>query len=257
MTLIISIFGGMLLAAAIYFLARRLGRSNFWAAALAAGIPCLGYAIFASYSQPGLDVVTLNLIAYPTVAVILFQLYGGRRQGKVHWVPKLLVTFFVLLIVLLSSFVYISTNGLPSGLARAFLPKTEANRPLHTGFAGTVEHGEKAAKGISQHLKMQADMSALGWQVEIEGLDTLTATASRRVSLTLRKTDGSPLENAQVSIGLKRPGQPALQTTSLLPEGSGRYATHMRLDSEGLWLARINIELGGQRIQLEHGLGGE
>jgi nitrogen fixation protein FixH len=257
MSLITSIFGGMLLAAVVYFVARRLGRSNFWSAILAAGIPSLGYFAYAAAARPSLDVLTLNLIAYPTVAVILFQLYGGRNQGKVHWVPKLLVGLFVLLIVLLGCFVYISTNGLPPALAKVFLPKTAASRPLHTGFSGTVEHGESAAKGINQHLKMQADMSALGWQVEVEGLGQLNEQAERAVTLHLRKTDGQAVEQARIQLGLKKPGQRVVQTTLLAPANPGHYAAAVRLPAAGHWLAQIDIEHSGKHIRLEHALGGE
>lgn len=257
MPLILSIFGGMIATAVLFFVARSLGRSNFWSSALAAGAPSLAYFVYGSMNWPGLDVFTLNLIAYPTVAVILSQLFARRTKERMHWVPKLLVSFFVVLIGLLASFVYISTNGLSPELARKLLPKTAAGRPMHTGFAGVVEHGELAAKGISQHLKLHADMTQLGWQVEIEGLDALSARQAQTVSLLLRDTAGLPLDQASISISLKRPGQRTEQAVPLAAGGPGLYAARMQLNSDGHWLALINIDLAGKHIQLEHALAGE
>ena len=62
-----------------------------------------------------------------------------------HWAPKALVAFFLMLIVTNAGLLYVSTKGLPPALARLLLPG-EVKQTLHTGFAGTTRHGEEAAK---------------------------------------------------------------------------------------------------------------
>lgn len=256
MNLILTMFGGMLLTAIIYFVGRRMRLSNFWAAALAAGLPSAAYVVFAARQWPGLDIVTINVIAYPTVAVILFQLYGSKPDARLHWAPKLLIAFFLVLTVLLGSFVYISSNGLPVAVARMLLPGAKGH-DVHTGFSGVVEHGEDAAKGVSQHMKMDATLESLGWRVEIQGLDELSVGQDRLVSLDLHNTDGAPVRSGQVGIALARPGQQAPTPTALAEVQPGRYQAALRLSSAGKWTAFVNIDREDRHIRLEHKVGGE
>jgi len=256
MNLILTMFGGMLLTAVIYFACRRLTLSNFWAAALSAGLPSAAYIVFASREWPGLDIVTINIIAYPTVAVILYQLYGTKPDAHLHWAPKLLIGFFLILTVLLGTFVYISTNGLPVSVARMLLPGAKGHT-VHTGFSGVVEHGEDAARGISQHMKMDATLESLGWRVDIAGVDTLSAEVERRVTISLNHRDGTPVRSAQVAVALARPGQPAPAPLPLQETDPGRYQSPLRLSGGGKWTAFIDIDLGDKHIRLEHRVGGE
>jgi hypothetical protein len=161
LNLLITIFGGMLLTVLLYGGGRALRLSNFWAAVLACALPSFAYVAHAVAVWPGLDVVTIHVVAYPTVAVLLYQLYGSRagHELNVHWAPKLMIIFFVLITVIFGGFVYIAGQGLPPALARLILPGAK-DKNIHTGFAGVVAHGEDAAKGIGHHLGMEASWPA-------------------------------------------------------------------------------------------------
>jgi hypothetical protein len=258
MNLLISIFGGMLLTVLLYGAARKLKRSNFWAAVAASAIPSFAYLAYAVKVWPGLDVVTLHVIAYPTVAVLLFQLYGekaGQPQG-LHWAPKLMVAFFVLITVIFGGFVYVAGQGLPPALARLLLPGVE-NKNVHTGFAGVVAHGEDAAKSIGHRRGMDAKLARLGWRLEISGLDGLRPDLAGPVGVTILGSDGQGVDRVPVALLLSRPGQPVTQTLPLTGQGAGRYAATVALPGPGVWLATVRLEAGAERIALDHKLGGE
>ena len=254
MILLIGIFGGMLLTVLLYGLSRRLGLSNFWAAVLAGALPSFAYLGYAAVTWPGLDVVTLHVIAYPTVAILLSQLYGAKADhGKtMHWAPKLMVMFFVGISVIFGGFVYIAGQGLPPGLARLLLPDT-GGRNVHTGFAGVVEHHEGAAKGISSHLNMDHRLSQLGWQVEVAGLESLQAGKPHAVVVRVNGVDGQAVEGLAVSIVLARPGQP--ETIELVLSGAaGGYHGSVPAMPAGAWVARLSIGKDKQGVVLEHGV---
>jgi hypothetical protein len=258
MNLFISIFGGMLLTALLYGAARLIKLSNFWAAVVAAGLPSAAYLFYAFTEWPGLDVVTMHVVAYPTVSLLFFLLYE-RKPAKglhVHWVPKLLIGFFVTLTVLLGSFVYVAGNGLPPELAERLLPNA-MGKTLHTGFAGIVEHGEEAAKSIAHHRNIEARLARLGWNVEVTGLSTLKQERRSEVKVLLRKADGSGVSGQQLSFGLSRPGQPAPAGQLMQEVGSGDYRTSTALPATGTWLAVISFSAEGKRIVLEHAVGHE
>jgi nitrogen fixation protein FixH len=258
MNLLISIFGGMLLTVLLYGGARVLKLSNFWAAVAASALPSFAYVAYAVAFWPGLDVVTLHVIAYPTVAVLLFQLYGdkaGQHRG-VHWAPKLMIGFFVFITVIFGGFVYIAGQGLPPALASLILPGV-ANKNIHTGFAGVVAHGADAAKGIGHRLKMDDKLARLGWRLEVEGLDGLRPGRKDAITLLVRGKDGQGVAGVRVRLGLGRPGQPPTETLDLSEQGDGRYRAMASLPDAGAWLATLSLEARGEQIVLERTLGGD
>jgi hypothetical protein len=255
MNLLITIFGGMLLTALLYGAARLIKLTNFWAAVAAAGLPSTAYLFYAFAHWPGLDVVTMHVVAYPTVALLFFLLYESKpgKALNVHWVPKLLIGFFVVLTVLLGGFVYVAVNGLPLVLAQRLLPNVRG-KIVHTGFSGVVAHGEEAANIVAQHREMQARLAKLGWHVEVVGLDALDNSRSSEVRVFLRRADGSAVAGQHLRFALSRPGQPAPTWQPMREVGGGDYHSSVILPAEGTWMASISFMADGKRIDLEHAI---
>lgn len=252
MNLFVSIFGGMLLTAVLYGLARLARLSNYWAATLAAGLPTLAYMVYALVTRPGLDVVTMHVIAYPTIAVLLYQLYAhkGRGTAGMHWIPRLLVLFFLGLTAIYGAFVYISSQGLPPAVAGLLLPDT-GGRKVHTGFAGVVEHHAEAAKGIGQHLKQEHKLARLGWQVEVTGLGDLRGGQPGDVTVHLRDRQGAGVDGIQVTLALARPGQERTTPATLTGDGLAGYRTRLKALTTGQWVAYLTLAGAGETIVLE------
>lgn len=258
MSLLITIFGGMLLTVLLYALGRGMRLSNFWSAVVAAGVPTFLYMAYAAVSGPGLDTITMHVIAYPTVAVMLFLLYGEKAGygGRGHWAPKLLVGFFVAITILYGGFVYVAKQGLPPGLAALLLPNASKNR-VHTGFAGVVAHGEDAAKSIAHHRNMEEKLARLGWRVEVVGLDSLRAEHANEVMVMVWDQQGVLVPGARVNLALGRPGQRADDVIPLEISGNAGYRGMAVLPGSGAWLAVISLESQGERVELQRIVGGE
>ena len=254
MNLLFTLFGGMLLTAALYGILRRFGVGNFWAAVTATGGVCLAYMIYAGLTVwPGLDTFAMHLVAYPTVAVVLAQLYDTRKGQSLHWIPRLIVGLFLAVSVLFGGLVYISSRGLPQPVAQWFLPKAQG-KGLHTGFAGVVAHTEEAAKGIGQHLKAEHALARLGWHLEVRGLDGLTPDRAAEVTVLLRGRDGQPVDGARIHVALGRPGQPAGPALSLVAVRPGAYQITIEPLSKGAWVAYLGIAAASEEIALEHAI---
>ncbi len=256
MSLLITLFGGMLVAALLYGLGRWLRLSNFWAAVLACGPVSFLYLAYAVVRWPGLDVVTLHLVAYPTVAVLLYQLYGekARHAESMHWAPKLMVGFFVVITLLYGGFVYIAGQGLPPALAQLLLPGAEGKN-VHTGFAGVVEHRDEAAKGIAHHLKMEDRLSKLGWRVDVTGLGGLRAGQSQPVAVQVLDRSGQAVPGVHVRLRLGRPGQRPAQDVRLAGGGESGYEAVLSGLDQGTWVAILTLQgAGTPPITLEHTL---
>lgn len=256
MNLLLSVFGGLLLTAVLFAAARALRLSVYWAAVIGAGTPTIAYVVHATRAWPGLDVVTLHVIAYPTLALLLFQMYAKRpeRPGRMHWAPKLLVAFFVAITLLFAGFVHIASNGLPPALAAKLLPGADTQR-VHTGFAGVVAHSPQAAKVIGHRRMMEHKLDRLGWHVEVSGLDRLSPEHEQLTRVDIRDPSGAPVGDVRVTLDLGRPGQAPVMTQPLREERPGSYQARLMLAGAGAWLARLTLEGGGERIELEHALG--
>jgi len=258
MNLFVSIFGGMLLTAIIFAVVRSFRQSNFWAAVAAAAVPSLAYMAYSMADWPGLDVLTMHIVAFPTVALLLFQI-GGAKDAPyqpIHWAPKLLIGFFVIITVILGGFVYIAGNGVPPSVARWLLPDVQG-KTLHTGFAGVVAHGEEASKSIAYYRNMDKKLNRLGWHLEVTGLDTLRPGQAGEVSVQINDRQVRPVADIAVNLGLGRPGQKVEQNIRLQQTSDGSYRSQVTLAAAGEWLAVLALEHAGERIVFERTLGSE
>ena len=95
---------------------------------------------------------------FPAPAGIRSLLNTGRAEPakKLHWAPKVLIGFFLLLFIIDGALIYIASHGLPGFVAKRFMPDADKGG-AHTAFPGVMPHGEDAAKAVNSHLKQQAE----------------------------------------------------------------------------------------------------
>jgi nitrogen fixation protein FixH len=248
-----TLFGGAVLIVVLYYVLRRLKLPNYWCGVMSAAVPMAAYSVLAARDWPGLDVVTMHVTVFAATAVVLSMINGRRRaQGeKLHWAPKLFIGFFAVLFVLLATFAYIATNGLPDAIAKRVMPGGEKGG-IHTAFAGVVPHGEDAAKGISEHLKERDRQNRLGWQIAVENLERLSVNHTSEIKVRVQDVSGAPLTEARVQLILSRPAQRAADiVVSFAPSTAGVYRAGVRLTEPGQWHAVLRIEHVNAVIELE------
>ena len=258
MNLFVSIFGGMLLTTIVFGMTRAFKLPNFWSAVAAAALPSFAYMAYTISNWPGLDVLTKHVIAYPTVALLLYQIDGakGGASEKLHWAPKLIVGFFVVVTIVLGGLVYIAGKGVPPSMAQWLLPNVNG-KTVHTGFAGVVAHGDEASKSIAHHRNMENKLAKHGWNVEVFGLDALKAGFPGDVRLLVNNKEGQPVVNLKVALELGRPGQPAQSQFKFSTGSDGSYRAQVLLPASGEWLAALVLEYEGEHIVFERVLSSE
>ena len=158
MSILITLFGGALLIVVLYFMFGALRLPYYWRAVVSGGALLLTYLVMASRNWPGLDVVAMHVAVFIATAVILNLLNTRRAEAsnKMHWAPKVIIGFFLLLFMIDGAFIYISSYGLPEFMAKRLMPGA-AKGGAHTAFPGVMPHGEDAAKAVNSHLKQQAE----------------------------------------------------------------------------------------------------
>lgn len=241
-----TLFAGLTAVFALYALGGAIRNLPPILRALLAGlIPLLVYFVFIVGRWPGLDVVAMHISVFLAAGLVLFAVTQFRRRsaGRMHWVPKLLVVFFIGLVVINGSLLYIATKGLPEPVGRWWLGSEGG--AVYSGFSGVVEHGQNAAKAISSELSEAHRESRLGWQVEVSGLDS--GARERVVEIRVQDRTGLPVKHVKAELLLQRPGAAApVVTLPLAPLAAGVYGGTLRLPAAGRWLTKVRLMRDGE-----------
>ncbi len=236
-----TLFGGLILAAAIFFATRKLGLPNFWAAVLGGLIPFLLYVVYASQHWAGGDVLAIHFAVYLANAGIL-GVFGGmqQKQQTMHWAPRIIIGFFIFLVILNAILLSIASRGLPGGIASYILPNPDKQK-VHTAFPGTVPHDKnKSYQGQLERIEQQRE---LGWQVTLQGAESLQSGQSGVITLLVLDKAGLPLAGANVNLNLWRVANSRDdQSIAMLEIQPGLYQAELNLKDAGRWLADINIQ---------------
>ncbi len=208
-------------------------------AVLATSLSLLAYFLFTVGRWPGLDVVAIHISVLVAIGLLLgmFTHYQRHRVTRLHWGPKILIGFFLLLAMINSFLLYISTRGLPPALAHYMLPGGDK---VNSGFSDVVAHGEDAAKAVSSELSRSHSAAQLGWHIQIQGLQE-TAQRQQRVTLKVLDRTGLPVSGLQAELQLTRPGAAHSEKVNFITEGLGQYTTLLEFPSSGRWLVDLYL----------------
>ncbi|MEW6415276.1 MAG: FixH family protein [Pseudomonadota bacterium] len=248
---LLTLSGGLVAVLVLYVLGGRVpGLSPGLRALLAGLLPLLGYFLLIVGRWPGLDVAAIHISVFLAASLVLHVItqFRQRSGGRLHWAPRLLIVFFLGLVVLNGTMLYIATQGLPDPVARLWL--SGDGSPVHSGFSGVVPHGQQAAKAVSSELSQAHREARIGWQVDLTGLEG--NARAHWIQLRVRDRTGLPVEGIEAQLRLLRPGatQPAL-TLGLDARAAGVYEGRLALPAGGRWVVEVRLLRDG--IQHYHG----
>lgn len=249
MNTLTTLFGGLAAVFILYMIGGAIrGLPPILRAALAGLIPLVGYFVLIVGRWPGLDVVAMHISVFLAAALVLFALSQFRRRGagRMHWAPKLLTAFFLGLVVINGTLLYIATKGLPSPVGRWWLGSK--GTAVYSGFSGVVAHDQAAAKAVSSELSQAQRRSALGWQVGVSGLEDGDGLR-RSIRLRVKDRTGLPVDGVGAELRLLRPGAAeAAATLPLAPLGAGSYGGELHLPANGRWLVEFLLMRDGETL---------
>lgn len=254
MTTTQTLFGGLALVGIIYYGLRALRVSNYWAAVAAAGVPIVAYIVSKSGKWPGADQFAMHIAAYVAAATGL-ALIGTRAVGaarRMHWAPRALIVFFVVLFFINAALMTIASQGLPPFIASLLLPGERAGI-TRTAFPGVVPHDRAAAKSISTELEQRQRLAALGWRLDLRGFDDWQAGQQQRIELTI-KAAALP-RDLKATLELRRSGGREAQLS--VPYGRiapGHFVATITAPDEGSWIAVVELTFAEESLRFEHAL---
>ena len=250
MTTLTTLISGLVLMVFVHFalgILRRL--SVALRAMLASSLALVVYFFMIIGSWPGLDVVAMHISIFVVAGLLLYMTSNRRpNQARMHWVPKLLIGFFVLLAVINSFLLYISTRGLPPSIAHFWLP---GGGEVNSGFSGVVGHGQEAARAVSSTLKQSHAATQLGWRIQIVGLQEI-AQPSQIVSVKVLDSQEMPIRDLNIELQLRRPGADrSVVSLPLVYKDAGEYSNVLDIPAPGRWLAEVVLAQQGRVVYRE------
>lgn len=238
-----TLFGGMLAVIFIFFAARQFKLSSYWSAVLAGLLPFLGYLALAFHGAQGGDVLAIHLAVFMATAAVMGVFSATmRKKEKMHWGPKIIIGFFIFLAVFNAALLSVATNGLPQWMSNLILP-SESKEPVHTVFPGVIPHDKN--KLYAEHQAHVEQQRKLGWQVDLQGLDSLKADKTQPITLNLKDAQGQPIAADRVMLGFWRMANSKDDhSLELKASEPGVYRTEVLLEDEGRWVIELHIERG-------------
>lgn len=240
MTMTETLFGGLIAVVLMFMIGRRIGLSSYWSGILGGVVPFLAYLALSMDQWPGADVLAIHLVLFMVTAALLGVFSNMQKNRvKMHWAPKLIIGFFVLLALINAALLSIATHGLPEGIARWILPNHGPQR-VHTGFSGAIPHDRNKLYEAHQ-LRMETQKN-LGWQVNVAGLEQLQAGVAAQIGVTVLDAQQRPLAADRVRIEFWRVANRKDDIVlELTPGAAGEYQTAVTLPAIGRWIAVLNI----------------
>ena len=237
-----SLFGGLITVVILYFVARVMRLSNYWSGVISGTLPFLIYLGLSANNWPGGDVLAIHFVVFLATAGVLGVFSSIRRKNeKMHWGPKVIITFFALLVVFNATLVSIAINGMPNWLARMVMP--HADRPLHTGFSGALPHDRNHL--YEEHQQRVEAQRNLGWQLKLAGLDNARKGVVSDVVLSVMDASGAPIETESATMGLWRVANTQDDKRLALEKtGPGTFHASVTFSDAGRWIVELEVKRG-------------
>jgi len=175
-----------------------------------------------------------------------------------HWIPALIVVFFIFLAVVDSFIISSATSGLNTSLSKILLPKAasqDVSQNISSQFTGAVSNNNQdEEKQFDEYVLQLKKQRERGWRVGGGWDKSPIINESSIFSLTAKTKSGELITDATVTTEFRRASDMAFDKHYDLKEVSqGKYAVAVSLPLAGCWTMKILVKKGGD----EHEIKGE
>lgn len=245
--------------ALFFFIYKGLGKSGKMAALLTILITQAVYIPLSVLYWDGLDVYAIHFAFFTMTAYGLgiitstrdaqAQKEGAAKKRWFHWVPAIIVTFFLVLAVVDSIIITLANKGASAEFVRSFLPTPhgkEVGKEVTSAFSGAVANDfQKNIAQYNRYVDELRQQAALGWRIMDGWVDAPVAGKPALFRLRVIDDEGMPVTGAQVSVQFMFTADKSHDTEVVLPEvGPGSYGEPVTLPQSGLWALLINVNRG-------------
>ena len=272
--LVVTLGSGSLLAFFLFFVFYKVIHWGGKMSALAtAALMLLIYVPLAVTHWVGIDIFAIHFAFFMMIPYGLGIITGVHEERRLiegdevkrgmHWIPGLIIVFFILLAVVDSFIISSATGGLDTGLAKILLPKAASEDigvNISSQFTGAVSNDlqdeELQFDTYVQKLKKQRER---GWRVSGGWDQSPIVDTTTYFNLIVKDRSGNMISDAIVTSEFRRASDMRYDKLYTLKETTaGKYSVPVSLPLVGCWSMKILVTKGEDEHEiLEHEIKGE
>ncbi len=275
--LVVTLGFGSLLAFFLFFVFFKVIRWGGKMSALAtAALMLLIYVPLAVTHWVGIDVFAIHFAFFMMIPYglgIITGVHEERREIEgedvkrgMHWIPGLIIVFFILLATVDSFIISSATGGLDTGLTKILLPKAaskDVGINISSQFTGAVSNDlqdeEHQFNAYVAKLKKQRER---GWRVSGGWDESPIVNKETSFNLIVKDRAGNAISDAVVTAEFRRASDMSYDKGYTLKEvdkeaHAGKYSAPVSLPLIGCWEIKILVSKGEGENSVEHEIKGE
>ncbi len=264
-SLVTTLGSGSLLAFFLFFIFYKLLHwSGKMTAVTTAALMLLVYVPLSIKYWVSIDVFAIHFAFFMMIpyglgiitAVHKEQRDEGVKNKGLHWIPGLIIVFFILLAVVDSIIISFATTGLGGDLATRLLPKGEGvgvGSRISSQFTGAVSNDlQDEEKQFDVYVKQLQKQRERGWRVG-GGWDKPPFMNKASVfSLTVKERSGKIISGATVTSEFRRASDMKFDKRYTLKENNpGHYSAEVSLPLAGCWTMKILVIKGDDEHEIK------
>lgn len=257
----VTLGAGSIVAFTLFFVFYKLLRWSGKMSALAtAATMLLLYVPLAATHWAGLDVFAIHFAFFMMIpyglgiitsvhAERLHREGGEKLKTGMHWIPGVIVVFFILLAVVDSIIITFATKGVEGDLAKLVLPESisgDAGEGFQSKFTGTVSYDlQDEEERFNAYVEQLKHQKKRGWKVDGGWVNKPILNKNSVFQLSVKDKEGQALGSADVLVKFLRPSSMKVdQHYNLVEKEKGVYAETVKLREPGCWQMQILINRG-------------
>jgi nitrogen fixation protein FixH len=261
---------GSLLAFFLYFVFFKVIHLGGKISALAtAAAMLLAYVPLAVIYWAGIDVFAIHFAFFMMVPYglgIINGVHEERREKEgaafdkgMHWIPALIIIFFILVAVVDSFIISSATSGLESTLAKVLLPQAKSadvGKHISSQFTGAVSNNNQdEEKQFDEYVLQLKEQRQRGWKISGKWEQPPPMMNQPAIfTFTAKNKLGEAITGATVTTDFRRSSDMKQDSlVSFKETGAGIYSASVTLPLAGCWMMKVLLKKGDD----EHEIKGE
>lgn len=175
---------------------------------------------------------------------------GGKELKKgMHWIPGVIIVFFIVLATVDSIIITFATKGIDGDLARIVLPKSisgDTGEGIQSKFVGTVPYDlQDEEEKFDLYVEQLKQQKQRGWQVKGGWVDKPLLNQDSVFELKIMDKEGEQITDAVVDVSFLRSSHMgADRHYDLTEKEPGHYSETINLNEPGCWQLKILVKRG-------------
>jgi nitrogen fixation protein FixH len=258
--LVTTLGSGSLLAFSLFFIFFKLIRLGGKMSALAtAACMLLVYVPLAVIYWAGIDVFAIHFAFFMMIPYGLGIITGvheerreleGELKKEIHWIPALIIVFFILIAVVDSFIISSATSGLDNALAKVLLPKAKSDEisgNISSQFTGAVSNNNQdEEKQFDEYVDQLNIQRRRGWKISGRWVNPPPMVNQPAIFTFMAKDkDGVAIKGATVTTEFRRASDMKKDTMVTFNEAAnGIYSASITLPLAGCWGMKVLLKKG-------------